>query len=202
MAERFSPGLKRTANTITPTGMRTAIVLLMDPGAEAQVLETWTQLRDTGLSSTMLDIEARPHVTLAVYDDLDAAAFRVRAEPFFRAEAPIGLSLSSAGTFPGEMGPVFLAPVVTPALLGLHTRFHEQFSDLESTSHAHYRPDAWVPHATVGLLLDDDEVPRAVKMARAAPLPIEGRFVSVLAVLFEPGALKPVETLYEFALGG
>ena len=115
-------------------------------------------------------------------------AFAAPATPFL---------LSSAGTFPGDEGAAFLAPVVKAALLELHRRWHAAFPG----SNGYYLPGRWVPHCTVGVLLERPALGEALEIARRA-LPIRGRFSELALIAFERSALTPVECLARVPLKG
>ena len=182
--------------------MHHAVEMLLDAPAEAAIRSVWERLRDEGVSATMLDIGARPHVTLAVYNRLDPDAFRAAAAPFFASEPTVPVRFSSAGTFGGHGGVAFLAPVVTSELLDLHTRFHARFAEHDDDAWPYYRPGAWVPHATVGIMLEPGQVLHALDIARTVDLPIDGRIERAGIMAFDDAMLGPVEELYALPLGG
>lgn len=168
--------------------MGLAVELRFDQDAERAVFGVWEAVRAVSGSGILFDLRARPHVSLAVHPEgvrgpLEDAVARFRA-------APAPFALASAGTFPGDEGAVFLAPVMDEALLRLHRDWHA----LGPGGHEYYRPGAWVPHCTVGIRLPD--VAPAVALARAA-LPIRGRYESIALIEFDPGLGAPVRTLVE-----
>lgn len=168
-------------------GIHYAVELLFDPEAEGAVFDVWRAIRDRTGSSVLFDLAGRPHVTLAVHGERDAPQLDRAVRAF--AAPPLPFDLASAGTFPGDEGVAFLAPVVTEALLGLHARWHAG----SPGSHEVYRPGRWVPHCTVGILLEGPARSEALEIARRA-LPISGRFAEITLIRFER-ALRPVECL-------
>jgi 2'-5' RNA ligase len=171
---------------------RYAVELLFDPDAEAAVREVWREVSARTGSSMLFDLASRPHVTLAVHDEQDAPQLD-RAVRAFDAPAT-RFVLSSAGTFPGDEGVAFLAPVVTDALLDLHRRWHAA----SPGSNEYYLPGRWVPHCTVGILLEGPALSEALEVARCAA-PIRGRFAEIALIVFER-ALTPVECLVRVPL--
>ena len=99
------------------------------------------------------ELGARPHVSLSVYGDgLDTNGFPERLLEFARSIDPFDFTLSSLGTFPGQEGVVFLAPVVTRRLLEVHARLPRGvFEAHNNTGMGHYLPGNWVPHCTVAI---------------------------------------------------
>jgi 2'-5' RNA ligase len=164
-----------------------AVELRFDAEAERAVLKVWEAVRAVSGSSVLFDLRARPHVSLAVYPE--GAPGAVGAAPRLRA-TPLPFAFASAGTFPGDEGVVFLAPVVDDALLRMHREWHA----LAPGGLPYYAPGAWVPHCTVGFRLPD--VAPALAAARSA-LPIRGRFESIALIEFERDLAAPVRTLLE-----
>ena len=173
-----------------------AIELYLSAEHATRVVALWERLADAGITSLMLDMGSRPHVSLAVLDALDPTSLRPHLGRFAQATPPLSLTLSHAGTFPTDEGVVFLAPVVTEALLALHDRCHEMLTANGSTSLAYYRPGHWVPHCTVGMNVPLDQIGAAVELCResAALGPIEIDAVGLVE-------FRPVRELYAFPLG-
>jgi 2'-5' RNA ligase len=178
--------------------MGLAVELHFDREAERAVLSVWEAVRAAGGNGKLFDLRARPHVSLAVYPEgargpafAEAMAGRPleHAVAAFRA-APLPFTLASAGTFPGEEGVVFLAPVVDDRLLRLHRDWHA----LAPGGMELYGPGVWVPHCTVGFHLKD--VAPAVAVARAA-LPVRGRYESISLIEFDRDLARPVRCLLE-----
>jgi 2'-5' RNA ligase len=171
-----------------------AVELLFDPEAEAAVLQVWRAVRARTGSGVLFDFASRPHITLAVHEERDGPqldrAVRALSAP------PIPFLLSSAGTFPGDEGAAFLAPVVTDELLEFHRRWHAA----SPGSQEYYRPGQWMPHCTVGILLEGPALSEALEIARSA-LPIRGELREVALIAFERNARTPVECLVRVPLG-
>ena len=174
-----------------------AIELFYDEASERAVREIWDGLGTALGKPSLSELGARPHVSLAVYDDgLDTNDFPERLLEFARSIDPFDFRLSSLGTFPGREGVVFLAPVVTRRLLEVHARFHEVFSKYEDAGMGYYLPGNWVPHCTVAIDLSAAEVIEAVAYGREVFQPISGRFREIGLVEF-----RPVKELFTCALG-
>ena len=174
-----------------------AVELFFDDKSEKAVRRIWDGLGENLGKPSLSELGARPHVSLAVYDDsLDTTGFPERFREFAKSMAPFEFNLSSVGTFPGDEGVVFLAPVVTRQLLDVHQRFHEVFSEHENAGMGYYLPGNWVPHCTVAIDLPAAEVREAVGYCREAFRPISGRFQEIGLVEF-----RPVKELCTFKLG-
>lgn len=178
-----------------------AVALLLDARAARAVEGVWDRLAAARLGVRMRETAVRPHVTLAVYEDLDLEPFRVQVEAFFAAETPADVALSGVGTFQANPGVLFLAPVVTPELLDLHERFHRRFDHLADGAWAYYRPGSWVPHCTLAEGLAEGERAPALDEALSAPLPAQARLGTAWVAAFDAGTGSPARTCFETAFG-
>jgi 2'-5' RNA ligase len=174
-----------------------AVELLFDPAMEARLRALWKALAQAEVSSSMLDIGARPHVSLAVFERLDPTSMHAELDGFARENPPLEVTLSAVGTFPGAEGAVFIAPVVTPEMLDLHKRFHRRLAELSIPSLAYYHPSNWTPHCTAAMEMPPDKIPAAVEICRNADVFGSARLVEVELIAF-----RPVRRLYAFPLGG
>jgi len=178
-----------------------AVQLLLDTRAADSIRGVWEALRDAGVSSAMLDLGSRPHVTLAVYEDLEIEPFETQVKAFFAGETSIDVPLSGVGTFHGDEGVLYCSPVVTPKLLALHEHFHKRFDHLGEGAWAYYRPGSWVPHCTLAIHVPDEKRGQGIDVVLASGLPTRTRLGAVSVVAFEPGAEKPATECFEASFG-
>jgi len=163
-----------------------AVEAYYDPTTDERVRGLWEALARAGISDSMFAIGARPHISLAVFDDLDPDTLREEVAAFARNTPPLAVTLAAVGIFPGEEGVVYLAPVVTMELLELHARFHRRLRDLGLESAAYYCPGDWVPHCTVATGLPPDKVSLAVEACRSHDVFTTGQLTAVSLVEFRP----------------
>ena len=174
-----------------------AIELFYDEASERAVREIWDGLGTVLGQPPLSELGARPHVSLAVYGDgLDTADFPERLLEFARSIDSFDFTLSSLGTFAGQEGVVFLAPVVTRRLLEVHARFHEVFSKHDNAGMSYCLPGNWVPHCTVAIDLPAAEVTEALTYCREVFQPVSGQFREIGLVEF-----PPVKERFTCALG-
>jgi 2'-5' RNA ligase len=161
-----------------------AIEMSFDAAAERVVRAVFVEMKRRGLGCDLTP--SRPHVTLAVAEAVDEPAMRRTLAAFAAARQPVAVRLAYASTFPG--GVVYLAPLVTPALLDLHRALHAAVPDLPPAAISHYyKPGAWTPHCTVAHDLRDDEIDLAARVAlEAVSLPLDAALVRVSLVRFRP----------------
>jgi 2'-5' RNA ligase len=172
------------------------VILCYDPEAEAAMCQVRAQVRNVTGNTFLIDQGAPPHVTLGIYDGAEGADPAALEQTMRGLEVhPLELQFASVASFQGDGGVLFCAPVVRTELLDLHRRWHEAAPG----SHVRYLPGVWVPHATVGFQLDDDQLKAGFEVARRA-LPIPARVESILLVAFEMGTAKLIERVAELRL--
>ncbi len=103
-----------------------------------------------------------PHLSLAVYERLVPAAIAVSLQHFADAQPALGIQLASLGLLAGPPSVLFAAPIVSTELLALHRAYHQATWAAGPRCRAHYLPENWVPHVTLGEGLTPATVPAAI----------------------------------------
>lgn len=174
-----------------------AVELTLDPVSTEAVRTLWHALTERGVNPTLPQLNAQPHISLAVYETLDPAAMGDELAAFAGELAPIDTVFSAVGTFPTNEGVVYLAPVVTAELLAIHARFHARMEQLGLRSNAYYRPGHWVPHCTIALEIPPADIPTAIALARASNV-----FGPISLTAVELIEFRPVQIIYRIPLQG
>lgn len=141
-----------------------AVELYFDPAGERPLRRLIDRLPAHGIQSRR-PTAARPHVSLAVFDQVDVEQLSETLGEFARECRPLCLHLGSIGVFAGGEGVVFLAPVVTVELLALHGALHRLASVVAGARREHYLPGRWVPHCTVAEGLAPGDIGATVELA-------------------------------------
>ena len=160
-----------------------AITLRLDAEAASFIEALWRALASRGISDEALRLGYPPHLTLAVYpDSADRGRLIAAARGVATHWRALPITLASLGVFPGTPATLFLAPVVTPALLALHA---ELLSSLVGELvDAHYQLGHWVPHVTLASDLANPAT--AIAALDPAGFPIVGVLDTMEAVRFRP----------------
>lgn len=171
-----------------------AIELYFDPALENQVLKAWNVLARRQISSRLIKISARPHITLLSSPSLDPTKLLPSLRSLASRSDPLPLTLSSVSA--SSSSALFLGPTPTAALLGLHAQLCELLRKEGVEIGEEYRVDSWVPQCPVA-----EDVPRA-RMAEAfcilrdLKLPVTGYAVDIGVVEF-----SPVQEIFSLPLG-
>jgi hypothetical protein len=163
-----------------------AVQLYFDAGLEASLLEVRSALTKAGVTPTLERLGDRPHVSLAVLDDVPVQQCIAMLEQFAKAQTVFPASIAAFGAFPTSPGFVYLSPSPNAELLGAHRKMHRVLAELGAVVHEHYIPESWIPHSTVGFELSHEEVAIALSWLRANFRPVDGVFASVGVIEFRP----------------
>lgn len=176
-----------------------AVTLRFDQVLAGQIEAHWQRAAAATGAADLPTGTDEPHVSLAVYDEgpIDPAALVALVEGFASTEAPLAIGFSSLGIFPSEENVLFLAPVVTAALLRLHGRWHEHAAALAPACWAHYVPGSWVPHCTLAMRWPVATLLPVIGELRSAWTPLRGELRALALIRAEP-----IVTLAEHPLGG
>lgn len=166
--------------------MALAVEIYFDGQAEEAVTVLRDKIHSAGIPASPEFAGSRPHISLSVVetDDVDQLA-RLVTEFAGRAVVP-EVRLAALSAFASRQGVLYLAPVPTPALLELHSLFHELLNGAGLESRPLYRPGEWIPHCTLEVGLSSDQLTSAFDTCWRSFQPIGGRLVAAGVVSFPP----------------
>jgi 2'-5' RNA ligase len=153
------------------------------------------------VSSMLPSIGARPHFSLAVFDDVDTDRLLPLVQQFASCLKPFELQVSAWGIFPTVPAAVYLSVVVTEELLRMHGEFHRRLDAQDLRSNDYYKPGSWIPHITIDQDLDINGLQRCLQRIASTKWEVFG-----MAQVCEIGVIRfrPVEqiSLHPFAVNG
>ena len=136
--------------------MKYAIEMYFDKNTEAKIMSLAQKVADYGFSTKFLEWKTRPHVTLAIFNDVDEQRCIALLQEFTRGKAPIPALLDSVGMF-NDTKTIFLNPTMTRKMYQLQEDLHETMKEFDKKGWEWYMPDGWVPHCTIALCGEDEE---------------------------------------------
>jgi 2'-5' RNA ligase len=135
-----------------------AVELFLNEEVELYVRNIWEELSNKNIDSSLKDIkEICPHITLAVYEDINESDFIEELRAFKSSFKPIDTYFDILGTFP-ITGTCFIKPTVTEELLNIHSKYCEQFKAFNEKADPYYLPGRWNPHCTLGIGLSNEKL--------------------------------------------
>lgn len=169
--------------------MKTAVELYFDPETEREIRAIRDRLcaSDSTLENASGVVEYRPHVSLAVFDDVDLLPIVTLLEEFAEFVAQFPVAFTSFGFFPGEAVVLYLAPPPTTQLIEVHRALHDQLTLRNIPCMEYYRPGKWHPHCTLHMNMDSQSFQSALARSVLEPLKLSGSVCEIGLVECRPG---------------
>lgn len=174
-----------------------AVELYFDPNLDSTVRSMRVALNAAGVNPLLDQVGDRPHISLAVFHDLDVATLEPHLLNFAKVTTPFAVSFAAISVFPTDEGVLFLAPVVTDTLRDAHRELHRRLSAVATRPVQYYLPNHWVPHCTLAMGIPRAALPTATEVALAHWTPLAGTITEVGLVEF-----RPVKTQLLYPLAG
>jgi len=150
-----------------------AITLLFDTEAEQRIKAIWKKFASDDLDNHTGISNIRPHISLAIFNELDIADAKRKLKRFARSRKPFSMALASIGTFPANPGILFLAPAPNKTLLDFHRKIYRIFQANRYAAWDLYQGKHWVPHCTLAMDLPQNSFIKALRIALHTDYPIQ-----------------------------
>lgn len=173
-----------------------AVELYFDAPTEKRVWDLRHALIAQGIKSTITELGDRPHISLAVFPDVDCAVLLPITQAFASKMESFNFQSSAIGLFPTAENVLFLSPAPTQQLLACHQAFHQRLAQANLTPSPYYVPANWTPHCTVEMNIPDGQMAKAVSLCKNSFKPLFGQVCEIGVVEF-----RPIKHLANWSLG-
>uniref|UniRef100_A0A7N0T254 Calmodulin-binding protein n=1 Tax=Kalanchoe fedtschenkoi TaxID=63787 RepID=A0A7N0T254_KALFE len=173
-----------------------SIELYFDPALENQVLKAWNVLARRQISTQLIEIESRPHITLFSTPFADPTKLQNILKPFASKHEPLPLSFSSVGSLSADSSLLFLPPTPTLSLLQFHSQLTDALRKEGIEIGDEFKPDSWIPNCAVAQDVPRSRMAEAFTVLRELKLPVNGYAMDIGLV-----ELSPVREVCSFTLG-
>jgi 2'-5' RNA ligase len=163
-----------------------AVELYFDSQTEKRVWELRQLLIEHGIASLIGGLGDRPHVSLAVFPEVDCNELISVTKEYANGIEPFDVQFSAIGSFPTIENVLFLSPVLTEKLLDHHSDFHHMLVEAKLTASAYYLPGNWTPHCTVEMNIPDEQFSAAREICKKSFIPFTGQFQEIGVTEFRP----------------
>jgi len=194
-ASQYQVGRVLCGAGVTGERMGFAVEMYFDEKTEKTLRDLRKTLSDAGIRPVLDEIGDRPHISLAVFSQVDVDELSVELEKFAAETKAMPITLSAIGAFATADAVLFLTPAITQDLMDVHWEFHQMLGELKMHPHAYYQPDRWVPHSTIAQNVQEEMVGKGFDVLRKSFKPISGKLEEMGLVRF-----RPVESLGVFPL--
>jgi 2'-5' RNA ligase len=170
-----------------------AINLRADNDSAEAIRALWRRTEEIEETPSMAPLNYPPHITLALYDDIEEDVLRGAMQDTFAKQPALTVTFDCIRLFDRPSPVLWAAPKDISALLPLHGRLHSLIDP--ALCRPYYRPGAWVPHCTVAMQVRADRRPQALALAAEPIEPFD--------VVFDVGdcvSTHPVRVIGERAL--
>ena len=128
----------------------------------------------------------RPHITLAVYDELACQPCDNELARISARTASMSLKFTHLGVFSNSEPVIFAATMPTKELLDFHENLHAVLADESKKPWDLYRPGNWVPHCTLALDFEPEKIGKIIHSCQTLQLPMNVNAVQLGVVEFQP----------------
>jgi len=163
--------------------MAFAVTLLFDAATTTAISMRWQLLAMAGVSRSMPDLGYPPHVSLAVYDELDVEAAVASLDRILGNVDQVPVTLTGFSTFGAGSGVCYAALRASPERDALHARVTD---GIRGACKLYYQRGHWTPHCTVAVGLTDAEMDRARHVLEPDWRTLDGAFEAAELVEFVP----------------
>ncbi len=164
--------------------MALAINIRSNHPSAGEIERLWDQVAAFEDAPSMRALGYRPHLTFAIYDDVDEATAREAMQRASLGQTQLRIVFSRIRWFEGSPLVIWAEPSHEAAL----DRMHASISTVIDPARCrpHYRPEAWTPHCTLGMRIADNRRNDAIAFARTLNRSFEVLFDVVDCVEFLP----------------
>ncbi|WP_267552915.1 2'-5' RNA ligase family protein [Rhizobium rhizogenes] len=170
-----------------------AIVLKCSNASATPVTDLWREASRFETVPSMEALHYPPHLTFAVYQDIDVPLLFATAQKAFGNTPPLSVEFSGIDHFPNDMLVLWARPADDRALRRIHHAIHEEIDP--ALCHEYSRPDRWRPHCTIAMKIPVSAAEQALKWAAGTEARFTLTFDAVDCISF-----PPVEILREVKL--
>ncbi len=147
----------------------------------------WKTLADNGLPSLDSIGNARPHLTVAVYDSVsDKDMIQNAVKTVCQSRKPFNITFTHLGLFTVNDFPVFLSTPLSDPLYAVNTVLHEACDKFSLQKWPYYSLGEWVPHCTLAICGSEAEAGEVVQCAAALFKPFTARAERIGIAEFYP----------------
>ncbi len=172
-----------------------AVVFYLDPPSSEPIRKTIEELAINHIAPYMHDRSIPPHITLAIYEDLDCKTCEVKIARFAMQMKALHLDFSYLGVFHSENPVVFLGPTVTQEFISIHYQVCETLKEDGTQPWELYQPGHWIPHCSLAVDFPPEMLEKAIAACLQITLPLAIPVASLGVIQFEP-----VQPLYQYEI--
>lgn len=157
-----------------------AVDLFLDEKSSEYIKSIWRELSKNKIGSGLDNVKLlEPHITLAIYDEIDDMGdFVKRLEDFSKGLKSMKSRFDILGSFP-TTGTCLISPMITEEILSMHRDFYKVMKDYDYSAREFYKPERWNPHCSLASGLSLEELKKVLDYSLNVFVPFEGAFYGI-----------------------
>lgn len=160
--------------------MKYAVILHFDKKTEKRFTAMIKKMIAGGVNSFMEDNDMPPHITLAAFEKDNREGIVEAFLTMAKKLTPFDIHFAALGVFNPRV--LFVSPVMSEPLMESARGANEAYSSLGIETDTRYAPGAWVPHVTLALNLENEELLSAFTLAQKLFKPFSGKSASITLI--------------------
>jgi 2'-5' RNA ligase len=170
-----------------------AVMLYFDNQTELAISKVWQTLADNNLTASVSYAGIRPHISLAIYDEIDCQPCENELIKISSMTTYMAINLAYLGIFTNPEPVVFAALIPTKELLDFHENLHSILFSKTKNPWELYKPGKWVPHCTLAQDFKFENLTDIINRCKTLSFPIDVHAAQLGVVEFQP-----VRDLFKF----
>lgn len=172
-----------------------AVVFYLDSQTSEPIQRIIKELAINHAAPYLHESSILPHITLAIYNDLDCRTCEEKIAKLASQMNIFDLNFSYLGVFHSDNPVVFLGPTTTQELISIHQQVHETLQEIGTQTWELYQPGRWVPHCSLAVNFLPEMLEKVITTCMQITLPLTIPIAALGVIQFEP-----VQPLYHYAI--
>jgi 2'-5' RNA ligase len=165
-----------------------AIELFFDGRSDAAIRSLWAKFAADGICDYMAASQARPHISLSVFDDAKVDDIHGVLERFVSSHRRMSLDLTAQGRFL-KTEIIFLSPKPSVQLVEMQRWLDAELQQIGAQVWPQYRPDHWFPHCTLAMKAASDKAGQVARLIDDHGLRDQVKLIEIGIVHYPPSQL-------------
>jgi 2'-5' RNA ligase len=160
--------------------------MYFDAEADGRVRALWGTLATAGAGSCVENVGSAPHVSLAVFDELERSRAVSALSRFVESCEPLTVSFRGVEMFDQPDRVIYLALAADEELFAVHAELHAFLRSMRLSSSPLYLPGRWIPHCTLAQHVPAHVFDAAVAVARGEFQQFDANLSEIALVEYAP----------------
>ncbi len=163
-----------------------SIELYFDLQFEDKIRRLWNDLAESGVPSILHQIGSRPHLSLAVLENIPEVQVSNLLGKFIQKYSEFSIEFPAIALIPGEQKTVFLAPTTNLILLEMQQTLYHLLKKSSFFPLERYEPNKWLPHCSISKELSSSDALKTVNISQNSTVTGKTKVIELGIIEFRP----------------